>query len=122
MAEKLKYTIRCLLDASEIRSGFCISSGAPRGGKAGYKKQLKIGGESHPVHLLSLPQLAIMSVSHSSKLNKGVRDQYMKLPQGKKVLATYIWIDGTGEGLRCKTRTLDFEPKSIEGKAGCGLV
>ncbi|XP_042334650.1 glutamine synthetase-like [Sceloporus undulatus] len=55
-----------------------------------------------------------MSVSHSSRLNKGVRDQYMKLPQGKKVLATYIWIDGTGEGLRCKTRTLNKEPKSLE--------
>ncbi|CAI5764623.1 glutamine synthetase-like [Podarcis lilfordi] len=55
-----------------------------------------------------------MSVSHSSKLNKVVRDQYMKLPLGDKVLVTYIWIDGTGEGLRCKTRTLSQEPKTIE--------
>uniref|UniRef100_A0A8D0BPS7 Glutamine synthetase n=1 Tax=Salvator merianae TaxID=96440 RepID=A0A8D0BPS7_SALMN len=55
-----------------------------------------------------------MSVSHSSKLNKAVRDQYMKLPQGSKVLATYVWIDGSGEGLRCKTRTLNQEPKSVE--------
>ncbi|KAH0615525.1 hypothetical protein JD844_004897 [Phrynosoma platyrhinos] len=59
-------------------------------------------------------EITIMSVSHSSKLNKGVRDQYMKLPQGKKVLVTYIWIDGTGEGLRCKTRTLNKEPKGPE--------
>nr|XP_006137221.1 glutamine synthetase-like [Pelodiscus sinensis] len=55
-----------------------------------------------------------MSVSHSSKLNKMVRDQYMRLPQGGMVLVTYIWIDGSGEGVRCKTRTMDQEPKCIE--------
>ncbi|KAK5851733.1 hypothetical protein PBY51_023263 [Eleginops maclovinus] len=54
------------------------------------------------------------SVSLSSRLNKAVRQQYMSLPQGEKVQVTYIWIDGTGEGLRNKTRTLDFEPKTID--------
>lgn len=57
-----------------------------------------------------------MATSASSKLNKAVKQQYMDLPQGDMVQAMYIWIDGSGEGLRCKTRTLDFEPKSIEGK------
>lgn len=56
------------------------------------------------------------SVSHSSLLNKAVRQQYMSLPQGDKCQVTYIWIDGTGEGLRNKTRTLDSEPTSISGK------
>ncbi len=57
-----------------------------------------------------------MATSASSKLNKAVKQQYMDLPQGDMVQAMYIWIDGSGEGVRCKTRTLDSEPKTIEGK------
>ncbi|XP_051232921.1 glutamine synthetase [Dicentrarchus labrax] len=55
-----------------------------------------------------------MATSTSSKLNKAVKQQYMDLPQGDMVQAMYIWIDGSGEGVRCKTRTLDYEPKTIE--------
>ncbi|GAA6216076.1 glutamine synthetase-like [Lates japonicus] len=54
------------------------------------------------------------SLSLSSGLNKSVRQQYLNLPQGGKSQVTYIWIDGTGEELRGKTRTLDSEPESIE--------
>ncbi|XP_053354578.1 glutamine synthetase-like [Clarias gariepinus] len=55
-----------------------------------------------------------MTTSFSSKLNKAVKQQYMDLPQGDKVQAMYIWIDSSGQGLRCKTRTLDSEPKTID--------
>lgn len=61
-----------------------------------------------------------MATSASSRLNKVVKQQYMSLPQGDKAQAMYIWIDGSGEGLRCKTKTLDCEPKTVEGK--CSLT
>jgi glutamine synthetase len=41
-------------------------------------------------------------------------EHYRKLNQNDKILATYVWIDGTQENLRCKTMTLDAVPKSVD--------
>ncbi|XP_065573400.1 glutamine synthetase-like [Artemia franciscana] len=56
--------------------------------------------------------MALSPTSYSAATNKAVLDRYMSLPQpDNKILATYVWIDGTGEFVRTKTRTVDFCPK-----------
>ena len=42
----------------------------------------------------------------SAMLEKSVVDKYLSLPQCDRVCATYIWIDGTGEGLRSKVSNI----------------
>ncbi|CAL1533565.1 unnamed protein product [Lymnaea stagnalis] len=44
--------------------------------------------------------------------NKQLLEKYLHLEQpDDQVMAEYVWIDGTGEGIRSKCRTLDFEPQ-----------
>jgi len=51
-----------------------------------------------------------------SLLDKNTTERYLTLPQpDTAVQAMYVWIDGSGENLRCKTKTLDFIPKAAEG-------
>merc|ERR1712061_31995 len=73
---------------------------------------------SLPSSQLSLPlvQCFILIVIMEAKnafTNKTVMDRYRDLPQGNKVQCMYIWIDGTGEGMRAKTKTVDKEPKNV---------
>ena len=60
--------------------------------------------------------VVMASVSVSSGLNKTLRQHYLSLPQRGLCQVTYVWVDGSGEGLRNKTRTLDREPQGLEGK------
>merc|ERR1711928_108295 len=49
------------------------------------------------------------SYTHSAATNKAVLDRYMRLPQpDDKIMATYVWIDGTGEYCRanCQCGTM----------------
>ena len=53
----------------------------------------------------------------NARTDKAVLHQYLQLPQGDKIQVLYVWIDGTRENLRSKTRTIDFVPNGPEGRA-----
>lgn len=55
-------------------------------------------------------------VNVNAAIDRHMFQHYMTLPQGDRLQAMYVWIDGSDEFLRSKTRTIDFDPKTAEGR------
>lgn len=49
-----------------------------------------------------------------SSTDKNVLNHYMELEQGDRVQVMYIWIDGSGENVRAKTKTMEKMPEKPE--------
>ncbi len=72
-------------------------------------------GSSASVVLPRRNLFRIRSTTDVRPLDKLITGKYLSLPQpSNKILATFVWIDGTGEQLRAKTKTLSKVPKNVE--------
>lgn len=58
---------------------------------------------------------AVKQHEDRTQLDKRITSHYFTLPQPENLIQVmYVWIDGTGEYMRCKTKTVDFIPQKAE--------
>ena len=53
---------------------------------------------------------------YQAATNKTVMDRYRDLDTYGKCQVMYVWVDGSGENVRCKTKTMDEVPQVPDGK------
>uniref|UniRef100_A0A1B6DFE8 Glutamine synthetase n=1 Tax=Clastoptera arizonana TaxID=38151 RepID=A0A1B6DFE8_9HEMI len=59
--------------------------------------------------------ISLLENSPNAKINKTVLDRFLALPQPENsVIVEYVWIDGTGDNIRSKCKTIDFIPKDVK--------
>lgn len=82
-------------------------------------KEISAAASSSNARMLSTSSRVLSSnvLAHSpnAKFDKQLMERYTRLKYDTNlVTATYVWVDGTGENVRCKTRTVNFVPTKPE--------
>lgn len=56
-----------------------------------------------------------MAAQKGHRLDLSILDKYLSLPQPKNAIqAEYVWIGGSGQDLRCKTRVCYIRLEHLE--------
>lgn len=96
--------LRCVGLLIRKEAGLALSSSA------------STSSSSFSVRMLSTSSRALNSVltnSPNADFNKQLLERYSKLRYDQNLVqATYVWIDGTDENVRSKSRVLEYVPKS----------
>lgn len=57
-----------------------------------------------------------MNLREQFSTDKYAAGRFIQLPTHNKIQVEYVWIDGSIQNVRSKTKTIDFIPKKVDGK------